>query len=135
MRRIDTYPTHEYEGFKLRPGKPEPFGATLVPGGINFSVYSSHASACVLQRSDSSESTEIDVSEIDDVNQHENSVLDLSLTFKEKRHSASCDVNATCDTAQTKSDKPATGSSSTDVYTLPPETGPRDSVNPPMSRQ
>lgn len=48
MQRIDTYPTHEYEGYKLRPGKPEPFGATLVPGGINFSIFSSHATACVL---------------------------------------------------------------------------------------
>jgi len=48
MQRIDTYPTHEYEGYKLRPGKPEPFGATLVPGGINFAIYSSHATACVL---------------------------------------------------------------------------------------
>ena len=48
MQRIDTYPTHDHEGYKLRPGKPEPFGATVVPGGINFSIYSSHATACVL---------------------------------------------------------------------------------------
>lgn len=48
MQRIDTYPTHEYEGFKIRPGKPQPFGATLVPGGINFSIFSSYATACVL---------------------------------------------------------------------------------------
>lgn len=48
MQRIDTYPTHEFNGYKLRPGKPEPFGATLVPGGINFAIYSSHATACVL---------------------------------------------------------------------------------------
>ncbi|HMD87674.1 MAG TPA: glycogen debranching protein GlgX [Anaerolineaceae bacterium] len=48
MERIDAYPTHEYEGFKLRPGKPFPFGATFVPGGVNFSIYSSHASTCKL---------------------------------------------------------------------------------------
>src|SRR5689334_15614599 len=46
--RIDTYPTHEYQGYKLRVGKPQPFGATLVPGGVNFSVFSSHATSCTL---------------------------------------------------------------------------------------
>ncbi|NCC36424.1 MAG: glycogen debranching enzyme, partial [Chloroflexia bacterium] len=48
MQRIDINPTHTYNGFKLRPGKPLPFGATLVPGGVNFSIYSSHATACTL---------------------------------------------------------------------------------------
>jgi len=48
MERIDAYPTHEYQGFKLRPGKPFPFGATFVPGGVNFSIYSSHATSCSL---------------------------------------------------------------------------------------
>jgi isoamylase len=48
MERIDTYPTHTYKGFKLRPGRPYPFGATLVPGGINFSIFSRHADYCVL---------------------------------------------------------------------------------------
>ncbi len=46
--RIDTYSTHEYQGYRLRPGKPVPFGATMVPGGANFSVYSSHATSCTL---------------------------------------------------------------------------------------
>jgi len=46
--RIDIYPTHEHQGFKLRVGKPEPFGATVVPGGVNFSIFSSHATACTL---------------------------------------------------------------------------------------
>jgi glycogen operon protein len=46
--RIDVYPTHESQGFKLRAGKPEPFGATLVPGGVNFSIFSSHATSCTL---------------------------------------------------------------------------------------
>ena len=46
--RIDTYSTREYQGYQLRPGKPIPFGATMVPGGANFSVYSSSATACTL---------------------------------------------------------------------------------------
>ena len=46
--RIDFYPTHEAEGYKLRPGKPFPFGATLVPNGANFSVFSKNATACTL---------------------------------------------------------------------------------------
>jgi glycogen operon protein len=48
MERIDVHPTHTCEGYKLRSGRPYPFGATLVPGGINFSVFSRHASYCVL---------------------------------------------------------------------------------------
>jgi isoamylase len=47
-QRIDVHPTHEYQGYKLRPGRPMPFGATLVPGGVNFSIYSSYASSCTL---------------------------------------------------------------------------------------
>ncbi|MDD4872497.1 MAG: glycogen debranching protein GlgX [Kiritimatiellae bacterium] len=46
--RIDFYPTHEHSGYKLRPGKPYPFGASLVPGGINFSIFSRHATSCTL---------------------------------------------------------------------------------------
>jgi isoamylase len=45
---IDVYPTHVFEGFKLRSGRPQPFGANLVPGGVNFSVFSRHADYCVL---------------------------------------------------------------------------------------
>jgi glycogen operon protein len=46
--RVDVYPTHEYQGYKLRVGRPFPFGATFVPGGVNFSVFSSHATSCAL---------------------------------------------------------------------------------------
>lgn len=46
--RIDFYPTHEDQGYKLRAGKPFPFGATLVPGGVNFSIFSSHSTSCTL---------------------------------------------------------------------------------------
>src|SRR5689334_6248619 len=48
MERIDVYPTHHHNGFDFRRGKPEPFGATLVPYGINFSIYSSQATSCTL---------------------------------------------------------------------------------------
>src|SRR5271163_3000594 len=48
MQRIDIDPTHEYQGYKIRPGKPFPFGASLVPGGVNFSVFSRHANYCIL---------------------------------------------------------------------------------------
>jgi len=48
MLRIDAHPTDEYGGFRLRMGKPLPFGATIVPGGVNFSVYSRHAASCEL---------------------------------------------------------------------------------------
>ncbi len=48
MIRIDTHPTHKMAGFDLRVGKPLPFGATLVPEGVNFSVFSSHAVSCEL---------------------------------------------------------------------------------------
>jgi glycogen operon protein len=45
---IDVYSTHQYDGFRLRRGHAFPFGASVVPGGINFSVYSNHAAACTL---------------------------------------------------------------------------------------
>src|SRR5690348_6369135 len=46
--RIDAYPTHTIAGFAVRPGSPTPFGATPVAGGVNFAVYSRHATACTL---------------------------------------------------------------------------------------
>ena len=48
MERIDTYATHNFKEFGLRPGRPYPFGATPVPGGVNFSIFSRHADYCVL---------------------------------------------------------------------------------------
>jgi isoamylase len=48
MDRIDAHPTHLFQEYKLRPGKAYPFGATLVPGGINFSIFSRNASYCSL---------------------------------------------------------------------------------------
>ena len=48
MQGIDIQPTHDYQGYKIRPGKPFPFGASVVPGGVNFSVFSRNANYCVL---------------------------------------------------------------------------------------
>ncbi len=48
LERIDIQPTHTFEGFRLRPGRPFPFGASFVPGGVNFSVFSRYATTCTL---------------------------------------------------------------------------------------
>ncbi len=46
--RIDAYPRHRIGGYAVRPGRVLPFGASAVPGGINFSVYSNNAAAVTL---------------------------------------------------------------------------------------
>jgi isoamylase len=53
MQRIDIYPTHRHSAgekgdFLMRAGRPYPFGATMVPGGINFAVFSGNATSCTL---------------------------------------------------------------------------------------
>ncbi|MEM8502351.1 MAG: glycogen debranching protein GlgX [Cyanobacteria bacterium P01_D01_bin.1] len=48
MERIDSMPTQTEAGFKIRRGRPFPYGATLVPGGVNFSVFSSGSNRCTL---------------------------------------------------------------------------------------
>lgn len=40
--------THTHGEFRLRYGHPLPFGSSHVPGGVNFSVFSAHATACTL---------------------------------------------------------------------------------------
>jgi isoamylase len=40
--------THTHENFRLRYGHPMPFGASHVPGGVNFSIFSTHATSCTL---------------------------------------------------------------------------------------
>jgi glycogen operon protein len=46
--RIDLYPTGEISGLKVRPGRVKPYGTSLVPGGVNFSVFSTAATSCTL---------------------------------------------------------------------------------------
>ncbi len=45
---VDSFPTQQVTGYDVRPGRTMPFGATLVPGGVNFSIYSSSATAVTL---------------------------------------------------------------------------------------
>jgi isoamylase len=35
-------------GYEIMPGNPLPFGASFVPGGVNFSIYSNAATECAL---------------------------------------------------------------------------------------
>ena len=46
--RIDYYPTHQQHGYRFRRGRTLPFGATVVPNGVNFSIFSSAATSCTL---------------------------------------------------------------------------------------
>jgi len=46
--RIDYYPTHQHQGCRFRRGRPLPFGTTIVPDGVNFSIFSSAATSCTL---------------------------------------------------------------------------------------
>jgi isoamylase len=48
LNRIDSYPTHEKNGIHYRIGKVLPYGATIVPDGINFSIFSSDSTYCEL---------------------------------------------------------------------------------------
>ncbi|MEJ2747815.1 MAG: glycogen debranching protein GlgX [Anaerolineae bacterium] len=48
LQRIDIYPTHKHGNYLLRAGRPFPFGASFVPGGVNFSIFSRHATGCTL---------------------------------------------------------------------------------------
>ena len=48
MDRIDSLPTDNICGQRVRPGKPMPFGVSHVPGGLNFSVYTSAGERCTL---------------------------------------------------------------------------------------
>ena len=48
MRRIDTFPTHTLGELSYRAGQVLPFGASLLEGGVNFSVYSKYADGCTL---------------------------------------------------------------------------------------
>ena len=57
IESIDIHPTRTYGNYALRPGKPLPFGATMVPGGVNFSVFSRYATSCELVLFDKGETT------------------------------------------------------------------------------
>ncbi len=46
--RINSYPVHTINGFGVRRGDAIPYGASLVPRGVNFSVFSGHAEQVTL---------------------------------------------------------------------------------------
>lgn len=46
--RIDSLPTEEIAGFRVRPGKPLPFGVSHIPNGLNFSIFTSSGVGCTL---------------------------------------------------------------------------------------
>ncbi|MEV7418426.1 glycogen debranching protein GlgX [Streptomyces sp. NPDC089919] len=46
--RVDAFPTRRIGPYRVRAGRPFPYGATPVPGGVNFSVYSDRATAMSL---------------------------------------------------------------------------------------
>jgi isoamylase len=48
LERIDAYPTRQLCGYQVRPGRLLPFGASEVSAGINFSIFSNHATSVVL---------------------------------------------------------------------------------------
>ena len=48
IERIDSLPTDEIAGFRVRPGKPLPFGVSHIPNGLNFSIYTSAGTSCTL---------------------------------------------------------------------------------------
>ena len=48
MHRIDTFPTHKIGELEYRVGMVFPFGATLLDGGVNFSIFSKEAESCTL---------------------------------------------------------------------------------------
>jgi glycogen operon protein len=48
LDRVDAYPTRVISGLNVRAGRVNPFGATLVPGGVNFSIFSRNATSCTL---------------------------------------------------------------------------------------
>ena len=48
MIRVDSYLTHECNGIKYRIGKVLPYGASIVPHGVNFSIFSKYATSCEL---------------------------------------------------------------------------------------
>ncbi len=48
MRAIDSFPTNKLYGYEYRAGRVFPFGASIVEGAVNFSIYSKEAESCTL---------------------------------------------------------------------------------------
>ena len=48
MNLIDTFPTHRIGTLEYRIGRVFPFGASIIDGGVNFSIFSKEATGCTL---------------------------------------------------------------------------------------
>jgi glycogen operon protein len=48
MKQIDTFPTRKIKNQEYGIGRVLPFGATIIDGGVNFSVFSKEATSCTL---------------------------------------------------------------------------------------
>ena len=48
MKQIDTFPTRKIKDLEYGIGRVLPFGATIIDGGVNFSVFSKEATSCTL---------------------------------------------------------------------------------------
>ena len=48
MKLIDSFPTHKIQDLEYRAGRVFPFGASIIDGGVNFSVFSKEATGCTL---------------------------------------------------------------------------------------
>ena len=48
MRLIDTFPTNKIGDLEYCAGRVFPFGATIIDGGVNFSIFSKEATGCTL---------------------------------------------------------------------------------------
>ena len=48
MKQIDTFPTRKIKDLEYGIGRVLPFGATIIDGGVNFSVFSKEAMSCTL---------------------------------------------------------------------------------------
>ena len=48
MKPIDSFPTKKLKGIEYKAGRVFPFGASIVHDAVNFSIYSTEATACTL---------------------------------------------------------------------------------------
>ncbi len=48
MRAIDSFPTNKIKGIEYRAGRVFPFGASVLEGAVNCSIYSKEATSCTL---------------------------------------------------------------------------------------
>ena len=48
MKESELLPTHEYQGYRISHGLHIPFGAFVVPGGVNYPIFSFNANLCTL---------------------------------------------------------------------------------------